>query len=876
MLPGGNSDVFQETVIVEAAQAQQTLVALKKDINEVTVAFRQMKAAGTDMAEMRQMLSGQGVSDITMGNVTVSAKEAVAALDQVMGAAQQAGGVLQTTMEQDVMQIKRATAALREMSQTQRTTPLSASMSPQYQQLGFQPATTTAAMTELGAAFDKTAGKKDSFRLNLSQLYAKFKEGTLSVNDFSSVLLGAFGAAVGFMVVSAVFQAVAAVGQFINSLNQAAVASLKFMDAQFKLEVGLRDAQRQGFQVSRIELNKYIADLNAAYPMLSTIKITEGIAESIFILKNFGLTSAQAFKTFDAAAALAVATGKDMGTVTREIALAASSGYSVALQKMGLDINRATVAQEAHKNGVDLAYMALTREQKVLYTLNLVASQTAGIMSDLAEKQNTLAGKAEAVAAAQETATISLGKNWEPFKLFFDQLGLSVATSLANILYDINVFSAYIEIQFKILGKMFAEPFIFLDPEKFDAAVKEITASVGKAHGLISAFQGDLASQKSGDALAAALGIDPADIQNVYDSMDKFAGTVLDDTLAYQKQLKDATQKYNDDLVKIDADGEKKRVDLKNKLVKDLADIDTKLSENLGKAQIDFTRAEDDANRKAAEDRVNSLIDEKRKEEDIQQKYVDSVRKLNDKLTQDLEEAVRAGDVIQIRKLKRQYPADLAELGVTRDQDITGARKDLQQKLSDAERQRAFDRQQRAIDFQQKVVDLNAQAVVQRQQTNDQYVQSLADLNQSLADERKARVDSYNQQWRDMYKAYQDKLKLAAEALADEVKMNNEAMNMIAQKLISIYGAGGIFQQVFDGLKGYIESGGQAGLWTGLTAPVPPTTGVSGVTGAGSFNGTNYYDPNLVKVSVDLGPDLQGKIVNASLNVMADLLTRNV
>lgn len=874
MLPGGNDEVYQETIIVEAAQAQQQLAELKRNIDEVTIAFRQMKAAGADMGELRQWLTGQGVQEATFGNVTVSAQDAVRALDTVMGTAQQAGDIMARTMEQDVIEIKRATAALREMSAAQRTTPLSAAQTPEFQNLGFQPATVTAAMNELGGTFDKVAGKKDSFRLNLSQLYAKFKEGTLSVNDFSSVLMGAFGAAVGFMAVSAVFALVGAVGQLITSLNQAAEASVKFMDAQFKLEVGLRDAQRQGFQVSRSELNKYMADLNAAYPMLSTVVITQGIADSIFILKNFGLTSEQAFKTFNSAAALAVATGKDMGTVTREIALAASSGYSVALQKMGLDINKATVAQEAHKEGVDLAYAALTREQKVMYTLNLVAEQTSGVIGDLAEKQNTLAGKAETVAAQMEQAQTKMGKNWEPIKLAWDSFTLYVTKWVADNLESLNYLLAGAESTFALIGKIMADPTILLDGDKLTTAIKEAARSAAEAHGLVAAFQDDLLAANKND-LADALHLTPEELQTVQDSIDKFAADVLKIVQDYQKSLKEATQKYNDDLVKIDADGDKKRVDLKKKLVQDLADIDTKLAESLDKARLDFDRANQDADRKAAEDRVNALIDEKRKEEDIQQKYADSVRKLNAKLTLDLEEAVRAGDVIQIRKLKRQYPADLAELGITRDQDIAKARQDYQQKLADLERQRAFDRQQRAIDYQQKIADLNAQAALQRQQTQEQYAQSLIDLNQSLADERKARLDAYNQQWRDMYNSYRDKLRLASEALADEVQMNQKAMDAIIKMLVATYGAGGIFQQVYDAMQAYVASGGKTGLWNGLNPPtVPPNLNTTSLTGAATgLSGTSSL--NQVQVSVDLGPGLEGRIVNSSLNAMADIMVRN-
>lgn len=868
-MPGGEGEIYRVEVVVETAQANQKTAEFRAQVEEAKLALKGLLEMG---AKLKDINPGMLADQIGPNGIVMSAKAAEIAFSEMGKTGVQAGGKILTAMQQDEIQIKRATQALMEMASVNRSTPLSVSTTAAYQQLGFEPATTTAALTGMGAAFDKTAGKKDSFRLNLSQLYAKFKEGTLTINDFSSAFTAGIGAAFGYMVVNAIFSIVNSVGQLIQMLNQATVAGKEFLDSQIKLSLGLRDAQRNGFDATRESMNKFMDDFKAKFPTFSTTAIVKGMSDLIFYARNMGITSQEAFHLFDSAAVLAKASGKDLNDVLKSIALAASSGYSESLQRMGLNINKVTITEKAHAQGVKESYMAMAQEERARATLALVFEQTDQMFKDAIQTQQSLAGVTDQVTAKLTDAERHMGTAWLPSKNAFDAIKAWFQEAIAKVLDGWNALNALISAQADTLGLILSDLFSGKPLQSLDFYRNAALLHQGLQMGLIQPLQNDVEQLK--DTLSE-MGMDEATQQKILGDVDTFADTLLKNIQDYQKSVTDATKKFQDDLAKIDADGAKKRIDLANKLRDDLAKVNSDLAKNIANATQAYQRQEDDDARAFARKQADAVRDEKRRELEIQQKYADDLKKLQNKMSFDLEEAVRAGDVIQIRKIQRQYKYDVGNLGGGRDQDIAQARRDLAQKLADNAADREFQRQQRAVAFQQKLADLQAQAVEERKNLQTQYAQSLVELQASLDDERKTRIEAYHQQYKDLYDAFQQKLKLAAQALAEEVQMNQAAMNQIIKTLIATYGKNGIFQQVYDAMQAYVKSGGKTGLWAGVDTSKLTTSSVTGSSTSGVSSSTSNATQS-VNVRVDLGPDLVGKIVNTSVGVIADVMENRV
>jgi hypothetical protein len=340
----------------------------------------------------------------------------------------------------------------------------------------------------------------------------------------------------------------------------------------------------------------------------------------------------------------------------------------------------------------------------------------------------------------------------------------------------------------------------------------------------------------------------------------------------YNTDIADAEEKYQRDLINIDVQGARKREELALDLGRKLADIDTSLSRNYQSAQIDYQRSLVDidvqANRKIEEARKASA----QNKIDIEKKYRDDIKKLQNNLIFDLEEAVRGGDVIQIRQLQRQYQKDLTNLALGKQENLGTEGQSLEQKINDINAQREFDKQQRLIDYQQKKADLDRQAAQQRLDAQTRYQQELTDLRLNLDQQRKDRQKAYNDQLKDMYTAFQNRLRLASEALIKEVGLNAQAASAIAGYMMQLYGQNGLFQQVYDYMMGYINQG-QADILKGL---VPPTLNAIPSTGTNSgVSATPDQGPTTTKVSIDLGPDLQGRIVETAVGVVADITLRS-
>ena len=340
----------------------------------------------------------------------------------------------------------------------------------------------------------------------------------------------------------------------------------------------------------------------------------------------------------------------------------------------------------------------------------------------------------------------------------------------------------------------------------------------------------------------------------------------------YNTQIANAEEKYQRDLVEIDVQGARKREELAVDLGRKLADITLNLSRNYANAETDYQRDLVDidirANRKIEEARQQSA----QNKIDIEKKYQDDIKKLQNNLIFDLEEAVRGGDVIQIRQLQRQYQRDLANLALGRGENINKEGQSLEEKINDINAQREFDKQQRLIDYQQKKADLDRQAAEQRVDAQTRYRQELDDLRQNLDEQRKDRLKAYNDQQKDMYTAFQNRLRLASEALIKEVGLNAQAASAIAGYMTQLYGPNGLFQQVYDYMIGYINQG-QADILQNLTPPTLnaiPDTGVNSGTSSSPDQG-----PSTTKVSIDLGPDLRAEIVETAVGVVADITSRS-
>ncbi len=180
---------------------------------------------------------------------------------------------------------------------------------------------------------------------------------------------------------------------YINALKEATEAGYEFVKGVYQLGVGVRALQRAGMDVSFAEVVESLQGLRDEYGIFSTKELVVGAAAFTNLIRDLRLTSEQFFTLQKAVASLAVVNGRSMDEVQRTVALALSSGYTEGLQRLGVSINRVTIAEEAARLGWEGGYTSLTEQQRAFATYNLIIKKTAVYMEELTTYQDTLAGK---------------------------------------------------------------------------------------------------------------------------------------------------------------------------------------------------------------------------------------------------------------------------------------------------------------------------------------------------------------------------------------------------------------------------------------------------------------------------------------------------
>lgn len=192
-----------------------------------------------------------------------------------------------------------------------------------------------------------------------------------------------------------------------------------------------------------------------------------------------------------------------------------------------------------------------------------------------------------------------------------------------------------------------------------------------------------------------------------------------------QKDIAAATQKYNDDVAKINEQAQAAQ----------LAALD-KYNESLVKAAETAARAAEEALQKLQERRADLATSLARNEADAQAKY--QFDQLNTQIKFQEEEAKAARDHARdLQKIREDAQAEEFDLILNRDfAGLFKSRQDTQRRLTDAERQYQDERRDRQVAYEQQNAEAARQYAFEAQQRQIKYQQDLADAQLQYNRER--------------------------------------------------------------------------------------------------------------------------------------------
>jgi ElaB/YqjD/DUF883 family membrane-anchored ribosome-binding protein len=227
--------------------------------------------------------------------------------------------------------------------------------------------------------------------------------------------------------------AIGVLRQFTRVIGEAVRYGYELSKGMYQLGIGVNALRRSGIDITFQEVTQNIQALREEFGVFVYKDLVVGSATLLNLVRDMGFLGDQIFQLQRSIATLAVVNGRAMDDVQRTVALAISSGYTEGLQRLGVSINRVTIAQEAMRLGFEGGYMALNEQQRALATYNLILQKTAKYADDLQDYQFTLAGSIDASKAAIEDQKTAIGESLIPFHAILLKLAQGIIWIVTNL-----------------------------------------------------------------------------------------------------------------------------------------------------------------------------------------------------------------------------------------------------------------------------------------------------------------------------------------------------------------------------------------------------------------------------------------------------------
>jgi hypothetical protein len=687
--------------------------------------------------------------------------------------------------------------------------------------------------------------------------------------------------------------------QFFKDASQSAYELAKGI---FQVSIGVRALQRAGGDITIKDLYENIDKLKEKFGIFSRKELIQGSAALINLIRDFGLTSKQILGMQDAIATLAVVNGRAMDEVQRTVALALSSGYTEGLQRLGVSINRTTIALEAQRLGWGRNYMSLTEQQRALATYNLIIAKTAKYAEDLVYYQTTLPGRMDKATASIIDQTAALGKKSLPVVVALKEAWAGVLEEI-NKIYETILRSMALNKAYE-LGLIEKEPAWYfkltpgyiptpgLDPMEKERKLAELRQYM-KDIGLIvdeglgnikpyadpfaEAWKGIEARREPLLALADELNTMWKDITTQRDEkllaiQSRYDEEMLNIQTQYNQKAEDIEREYAQRMIDIEINKQKDIQDAWRKYYQDIADVNRKANQDI-----------EDANRKYREGQLQA-------EKDLAKE----LRRLREDLLMNLEDAIRERDAKQAMRLIRSYNVQRGRTIEDAKDAEAERKKALQWELADIERQRKIRLAELKRTLNQQLAEINLNYQRELETLNLWRKREYEDRELWLKREHDQAKLARDRAYKDEQKWWNDQINLMSRRMRDYGKIFATDLTWLYGILKGFIGSDGVMRQLWTDYYNFLAAQAAA-TWSGITVPqsigghtIPgmasggtllatrPTAAIFGERGAeyATFTPANKAGQIGGRIAIEmlLSPDLEARIIDNTLGEMADVV----
>jgi hypothetical protein len=697
------------------------------------------------------------------------------------------------------------------------------------------------------------------------------------------VLGQAIGTALGFGAVQIISKAISMIRDLVQYLQEATESGYELAKGMFQLAVGVNALRRAGVDITFGAVLEQLRKLKSEFGIFSTKELVVGASAFLNLNRDMGFTEKQLFSLQEAIATLAVVNGRAMDEVQKTVALALSSGYTEGLQRLGVSINRVTIAEEAARLGWDKGYTALTEQQRALATYNLILQKTSVYQKDLLQYQNTLAGQIDTTTASITDLNAATGENLLAFKLLGEKLKelkawlvftfseANIAVRIVTSLYDVieNLNNNWDELISNFNNVQEAN-------KKLVTSFLEVGFSIEGLKGLLTGSIQNLKDYWSNvqGILDGKIAIKPPAVtefglealtEDQIALVESANERILDLQTQYDNDRRDLEIDLWRDLEKIDADYQRDIEEQERDHQQKLLDIARKASDAIRDAglryNLDVSQAWNEyyGNIASATEKHNNKL--LKLEEDYQEK----LKRIKEGFLMDLEDALRERDARQVLQLIKRYNLDRTQATRERDQNLKEEERSYREQLHELDRQRDERLRKLREEFNLRLQMIEEQKLREIEAENARYAQQQIDEQNKWIVERANRQTRYQQDLDDLSRHLDDRLKEIAKGLADEIAITVDGMEILLEVLKAYLGPGGAATKVYDYFVAYARAAMAAvvaamAIWSNKSITYPEGKPYGRTIPSNPFKkaagGIEYADKPTSAIYGDAGPEL--------------------
>jgi hypothetical protein len=543
--------------------------------------------------------------------------------------------------------------------------------------------------------------------------------------------------------------------QFVTESVQVALAN---QEAMFRLAAAINAQQRAqgesaGTMQEWIGFARQIVD-EFGRPLERTMLEVAAAVNLMSI--NLNLSGDEMQALIRHGTALANLHGQNIEPTVRRFVQFIQGGYVEGLRELGIVINDTVLKQTALSLNITDNMDAWTAAEAELIRYTVLLEQSAFALEGAAEHTETLAGRQDRANQAFDRAKNLLGQALLPAWVQVQEVMAAAITTLTQIIFLIQVglinafagASAAIAAYMVFMNDLINGNMNVADSFEHAVQVANDTMQALQAEGFknLTGDMGqfaDVAEEEMGRAATAAEEM----AAKVDEAMARASEAIEDAMRDWEAGVEKARQRLSDRLEDIERDFQDRIFDLEVDLQRDLADID----------------------RDAAQDRIETIIDAQVEEIRLREDHARRIQQLETRYLFDLEDAVRERDARRVLQLQRRFNMEREELEDEYELAERRRKQDLQRELADIERRRQIRRQERIRSFQEELVDAELMRQRRREDAQREFERDLRDLRIQI----------------------ERRLRLQAEAIAEQLKLNAEGLQALYNQLNNAYGPGG-------------------------------------------------------------------------------------